>query len=49
MSGRILRVPVLQKLLQAWPWWLLLLALAEEQRPLEANLRTLALSSRGQR
>ncbi len=28
MSGRILRVPVLQKLLQAWPWWLLLLALA---------------------
>ena len=28
---------------------LLLLALAEEQRPLEANLRTLALSSRGQR
>ena len=27
MSGRILRVPVLQKLLQAWPWWLLLLAL----------------------
>ena len=28
MSGRILRVPVLQKLLQAWPWWVLLLALA---------------------
>ena len=28
MSGRILRVPVLQKLLQAWPWCLLLLALA---------------------
>ena len=27
MSGRILRVPVVQKLAQAWPWGLLLLAL----------------------
>ena len=28
MAGRILRVPLLQKLLQAWPWWLLLAVLA---------------------
>ena len=27
MNGRFLRVPTLQKLLGAWPWWLLLLAL----------------------
>ncbi len=27
MNGRLPRVPTLQKLLQAWPWWLLLLAL----------------------
>ena len=28
MSGRILRVPALQKITEAWPWWLLLIALA---------------------
>lgn len=28
MAGRILRVPGLQKIAEAWPWWLLLLALA---------------------
>jgi rod shape-determining protein MreC len=28
MNGRFPRVPTLQKILQAWPWWLLLLALA---------------------
>ena len=27
MPGRILRVPVLRKVAEAWPWWLLLLAL----------------------
>ena len=27
MPGRILRVPVIRKVLEAWPWWLLLLAL----------------------
>ncbi len=27
MNGRLPRVPTLQKLLQAWPWWLLVLAL----------------------
>jgi rod shape-determining protein MreC len=27
MPGRILRVPLLRKLVEAWPWWLLLLAL----------------------
>ena len=27
MPGRILRVPQLRKLAEAWPWWLLLLAL----------------------
>lgn len=27
MPGRILRVPLLRKLAEAWPWWLLLLAL----------------------
>ena len=27
MAGRILRVPLLQKLLQVWPWWLLLAVL----------------------
>lgn len=27
MPGRILRVPALQKLAAAWPWWLLLIAL----------------------
>ncbi len=28
MASRLLRVPLLQKLLQAWPWWLLLAVLA---------------------
>jgi rod shape-determining protein MreC len=28
MNGRFPRVPTLQKFVQAWPWWLLLLALA---------------------
>jgi rod shape-determining protein MreC len=28
MNGRFPRVPTLQKILQAWPWWLLVLALA---------------------
>ena len=28
MPGRILRVPALQKITEAWPWWLLLIALA---------------------
>jgi len=27
MAGRSLRVPTLQKIAEAWPWWLLLLAL----------------------
>ena len=27
MPGRILRVPLLRKVAEAWPWWLLLLAL----------------------
>jgi rod shape-determining protein MreC len=27
MNGRFLRVPILQKLVGAWPWWLLVLAL----------------------
>ncbi|MBM5791964.1 MAG: rod shape-determining protein MreC [Cyanobacteria bacterium M_surface_10_m1_298] len=27
MAGRLLRVPLMQKILGAWPWWLLLLAL----------------------
>ena len=27
MPGRILRVPVVRKVVEAWPWWLLLLAL----------------------
>jgi rod shape-determining protein MreC len=27
MPGRILRVPVIRKVVEAWPWWLLLLAL----------------------
>ena len=28
MASRLLRVPLLQKLLQAWHWWLLLAVLA---------------------
>ena len=28
MAGRSLRVPTLQKIAEAWPWWLLLLAFA---------------------
>ncbi|MFM7652140.1 MAG: rod shape-determining protein MreC, partial [Vulcanococcus sp.] len=27
MNGRFLRVPTLQKIADAWPWWLLVLAL----------------------